>query len=245
MSYKLEVIAFSIESCSLIQQSGAHRIELCDNPGEGGTTPSYGFIKKARELATIELYSMIRPRGGDFLYSADEFEAMKEDIKHCKQLGCDGVVFGLLNADGTVDKARTAALVELAYPLGVTFHRAFDRVRDAFEALDTLIDIGCERVLTSGLMPNIAGGKHLLKQLVTAADEHIIIMPGSGVRHNNLADLAQFTGAVEFHTSARTNVATGMQYINEQMNEALTSVTVDSNEVAACLAELNKLQQLS
>ena len=234
--YKLEVIAFSLESCSLIQKAGAHRIELCDNPGEGGTTPSYGFIKKARELASIELYTMIRPRGGDFLYSADEFNSMKEDIKLCKQLGCDGVVFGLLNADGTVDKERTATLVDLAYPMGVTFHRAFDRVRDAFEALDTLIDIGCERVLTSGLMPNVSGGKQLLKQLVSAADERIIIMPGSGVRHNNLAELAHFTAAVEFHTSARTNVATGMQYINEQMNEALTSVTVDSNEVAAFLS---------
>ena len=113
--------------------------------------------------------------------------------------------------------------------------------RDAFEALETLIDIGCERVLTSGLMPNVNGGKQLLKELVAKADERIIIMPGSGVRHNNLAELAQFTGAVEFHTSARTTVATGMQYINDQMNEALTSVTVDSNEVIACLAELNKL----
>jgi len=243
MLYKLEVIAFSIESCALIQQAGAHRIELCDNPGEGGTTPSYGFIKQARKLTSIDLYTMIRPRGGDFLYNDDEFETMKEDIKLCKQLGCDGVVFGLLNAEGTVDKKRSAQLVELAYPLGVTFHRAFDRVRDAFEALDTLIEIGCERVLTSGLMPNVSGGKHLLKQLVTAADERIIIMPGSGVRHNNLAELAQFTGAVEFHTSARTNVATGMQYINEQMNETFTSVNVDSNEVTACLAELNKLQQ--
>jgi copper homeostasis protein len=242
MNYKLEVIAFSIESCSLIQQAGAHRIELCDNPGEGGTTPSYGFIKKARELASIELYTMIRPRGGDFLYSADEFESMKEDIKHCKQIGCDGVVFGLLNADGTVDKERTSTLVELAYPMGVTFHRAFDRTRDAFEALETVIAVGCERILTSGLMPNVTGGKELLKQLVTAADERIIIMPGSGVRHNMIAELAQFTGAVEFHTSARTNVATGMQYINEQMNENLTSVTVDKNEVVACLDELNKLQ---
>lgn len=242
MSYKLEVIAFSIESCALIQQSGAHRIELCDNPGEGGTTPSYGFIKQARKLASIDLYTMIRPRGGDFLYNDDEFDAMKEDIKLCKQLGCDGVVFGLLNADGTVDKTRTAQLVELAYPLGVTFHRAFDRVRDAHEALETIIEVGCERVLTSGLMPNVSGGKLLLKELVTAADDRIIIMPGSGVRHSNLAELAQFTGAVEFHTSARTNVATGMQYINEQMNESLTSVNVDSNEVIACLAELNKLK---
>jgi copper homeostasis protein len=242
MNYKLEVIAFSIESCALIQQSGAHRIELCDNPGEGGTTPSYGMIKKARELASIELYTMIRPRGGDFLYHADEFDAMKEDIKLCKQLDCDGVVFGLLNADGTVDKKRTAQLVELAYPLGVTFHRAFDRTRDAFEALEVIVEIGCERVLTSGLMPNVSGGKHLLKELVTAADSRIFIMPGSGVRHTNLAELANYTGAVEFHTSARTNIATGMVYSNDQMNETMSSVNVDTVEVAACLAELKKLQ---
>ncbi len=241
MRYKLEVIAFSIDSCAAIQQAGAHRIELCDNPGEGGTTPSYGMIKKARELASIELYTMIRPRGGNFLYSSDEFDAMKEDIKLCKQLGCDGVVFGLLNADGTVDKERMAALVELAYPMGVTFHRAFDRTRDAFEALDTLIAIGCERVLTSGLHPNVTAGKETLKQLVTAADERIIIMPGSGLRHTNLAELAHYTGAVEFHTSARTNLATTMNYINKQMNEDLSSVTVDEAEVAACVQVLNQL----
>jgi copper homeostasis protein len=241
MSYKLEVIAFSLDSCLLIEKAGAHRIELCDNPGEGGTTPSYGFIQKARALTSIDLYPMIRPRGGDFFYSIDEFESMKTDIRLCKEAGCDGVVIGLLNADGTVDRERTAMLVELAYPMSVTFHRAFDRTRDAFEALETLINVGCERVLTSGLMPNVNGGKQLLKQLVATADERIIIMPGSGVRHNVIAELAQFTGAVEFHTSARTTVATGMQYINEQMNEALTSVTDDSNEVIACLAALNKL----
>ena len=241
--FRLEVIAFSLESCLLIEKAGAHRIELCDNPGEGGTTPSYGFIKKARALTSIDLYCMIRPRGGDFLYSIDEFEAMKTDVQLCKEAGCDGVVFGLLNADGTVDRERTSMLVDMAYPMGVTFHRAFDRTRDAFEALETLIDVGCERVLTSGLMPNVNSGKQLLKQLVTTADERIIIMPGSGVRHNNLAELAEFTSAVEFHTSARTNVTTGMQYINEQMNEGLTSVTVDCNEVIACLAALNKLNE--
>ncbi len=241
--FRLEVIAFSLDSCSLIEKAGAHRIELCDNPGEGGTTPSFGFIKKARAITSIDLYPMIRPRGGDFLYSIDEFETMKQDIASCKQLGCDGIVVGLLNADGTVDRERTSILVDIAYPMGVTFHRAFDRTRDAFEALETLIDVGCERVLTSGLMPNVNGGKQLLKQLVATADERITIMPGSGVRHNMIAELAQFTGAVEFHTSARTTVATSMQYVNEQMNEALTSVTVDSNEVIACLAALNKLNE--
>lgn len=243
--FLLEVIAFTLESCLLIEKAGAHRIELCDNPGEGGTTPSYGFIKKARALTTIDLYTMIRPRGGNFLYSIDEFEAMKTDVLLCKEAGCDGVVVGLLNANGSVDRERTSILVDMAYPMGVTFHRAFDRTRNAFEALETLIDVGCERVLTSGLMPNVNAGKQLLKELVANADDRIIVMPGSGVRHNNLAELAQFTGAVEFHTSARINIPSAMEYHNDQMNETLTSVTVDSNEVIACLAELNKLHQHS
>jgi copper homeostasis protein len=129
--------------------------------------------------------------------------------------------------------------------MGVTFHRAFDRVRDAFEALDTLIELGCERVLTSGLHPNVTAGKETLKQLITAADERIIIMPGSGVRHTNLAELVQFTGAVELHTSARTNLASGMNYSNTQMNEDLSSITVDEAEVLACVQVLNQLQQTS
>ena len=129
MIFKLEVIGFNIESCIVAQAAGAHRIELCDNPEEGGTTPSYGFIKAAREKLQIALFPIIRPRGGDFLYSNEEFEIMKTDIKRCNQLGCDGVVIGMLNADGTVDKKRNASLVELAYPLGVTFHRAFDRTK--------------------------------------------------------------------------------------------------------------------
>ena len=241
MNYQLEVIAFSIESCKMIQKAGAYRIELCDNPEEGGTTPSYGMIKKARDLAAIELYTMIRPRGGDFLYSSDEFEAMKEDIKICKQLGCDGVVLGILTADGTVDKQRTAALVELAYPMGVTFHRAFDRVRNPFEELETLVDIGCERVLTSGLMPNVTAGKEVLKELIIAANERIIVMPGSGIRHTNIAEIAHYTGAVEFHTSARTQLATAMHYQNTGMNEALMSYTVDKTEIDLCLQKLKEL----
>ena len=243
MSYQLEVIAFTIESCVIIQRVGAHRIELCDNPGEGGTTPSFGFLKKARELVSIDLYPMIRPRGGDFFYSAHEFDAMKEDIKLCKQLGCEGAVFGLLNEDGTVDQKRTAALVDLAYPMQVTFHRAFDRTRDAFEALETLIEIGCERILTSGLTPNVTAGADMLAQLIKAADDRIIIMPGSGVKSNMIADLAKQTGAVEFHTSARTVAASSMKYQNQLMKEELSSVTADTNEVIACLHELNKLQK--
>ncbi len=241
MTYKLEVIAFTIESCLLIQKAGAHRIELCDNPADGGTTPSYGFLKKARELVSIDLFPMIRPRGGDFLYNDVEFEIMKEDVLICKELGCDGVVIGLLNTDGTIDKKRTAALIELAYPLGVTFHRAFDRTRDAFEALESLVEIGCERVLTSGLTHDVTQGTEMLSQLVSAADNRIIIMPGSGVRSNNIKVLAQQTGAAEFHTSARTSIESKMTYNNIKMNEVMRTVIVDEEEIRKMLFELESI----
>lgn len=241
--YKLEVIAFTIESCLLIEQAGAHRIELCDNPADGGTTPSYGFLKEARERTSLDLYPMIRPRGGDFLYSDEEFHMMKKDVQLCKELGCEGVVIGLLNSDGTIDEKRTAALVEQAYPMGVTFHRAFDRVRDGMEALETLINIGCERILTSGLTPNVTEGISFLTDLVKAADERIIIMPGSGVRSSNIAVLAQQTGATEFHTSARTTIASRMNYLNPAMNEELKSLIVDEEEVKKTIEALKSVSR--
>ena len=200
MNFKLEVIGFNIESCQLAQAAGADRIELCDNPADGGTTPSYGFIKAAREKLHIALFPIIRPRGGDFLYSDDEFKIMKTDVKLCKQLGCDGVVIGMLNADGTVDKKRCSQLIELAYPLGVTFHRAFDRVNDASKALEDIIEIGCERILTSGLKPTAPEGIDIITALIKQADERIIIMPGSGVRSDNIIELAKKSGAIEFHS---------------------------------------------
>ncbi|MGE5108044.1 MAG: copper homeostasis protein CutC [Sphingobacteriales bacterium] len=243
MNFILEVIGFNIESCIAAQTSGAHRIELCDNPGEGGTTPSCGFIKAAREKLQIDLFPMIRPRGGDFLFTDGEFEIMCEDVKICKSMMCDGIVIGMLNADGTIDKKRCARLIELAYPMGVTFHRAFDRTRDAFESLETLIDIGCERVLTSGLKPNVNEGMHLLKALVEKADERIIIMPGAGVRSSNIKELAVTTGAREFHSSARIQTDSRMNYLNEEMNEKLTAIDVDKEEVKKLLDTLNALSQ--
>ncbi len=231
MNFKLEVIGFTIEGCILAQSAGAHRIELCDNPGDGGTTPSHGFIKAAREKLQIGLFPIIRPRGGDFFYTEEEFEIMKTDINLCKQLGCDGVVIGLLKADGTIDKKRNAALVELAYPLGVTFHRAFDRTADAFKAMEDIIEIGCERILTSGQKPNALDGADMIGQLIKQAGERIIIMPGSGVRSDNIMELAKKTGATEFHTSARINTESGMLYSNAAMHENLRSVSVDADEV--------------
>ncbi len=236
MKFLLEVIGFNIESCILAQAAGATRIELCDNPVEGGTTPSYGFIKAAREKLQISLYPIIRPRGGDFFYSDDEFEIMRSDVKICKELGCDGVVIGMLNADGTVDKERCRQLITLAYPLGVTFHRAFDRVNDASQALEDVIEIGCERILTSGLHPTAVEGAGTIAALIKQADERIIIMPGSGVRADNIIELAKKTCAVEFHTSARINIKSKMNFTNEAMKESLQSVTVDEEEIKEMIA---------
>lgn len=241
MTYKLEVIGFTIEGCILAQSAGAHRIELCDNPGDGGTTPSHGFIKAAREKLKIDLFPIIRPRGGDFFYSDNEYEIMKTDVKLCKQLGCDGVVIGILNADGTIDKKRNATLVELAYPLGVTFHRAFDRTADAFKAMEDIIDIGCERILTSGQRPNAMDGADMIGQLIKQAGERIVIMPGSGVRSDNIMELAKKTGATEFHTSARINTESGMLYSNAAMHENLRSVSVDADEVKKIITHLKAL----
>ncbi|MBK7735263.1 MAG: copper homeostasis protein CutC [Chitinophagaceae bacterium] len=236
----LEIIAFNIQSCATIQNAGAQRIELCGNPTEGGTTPSYGFIKAAREVTGIQLFPIIRPRGGDFLYSNEEFEIMKSEIKLCKEFGCDGVVIGLLNADGTIDKKRTAALVSLAYPLEVTFHRAFDRVKDMYIALEDVIEAGCGRILTSGLFPTAEQGMGNLQKLVEAANNRIVIMPGSGVRSDNINIIAQKTGASEFHSSARILSASLMQHYNKNMNETLEYNTVDEDEVKNWLRQLSK-----
>ena len=243
LGFTLEVIAFNIESCIAIQNCGAHRIELCDNPADGGTTPSYGFIKAAREKTSIALYSIIRPRGGDFFYSDDEFEIMKTDVKLCKKIGCDAVVIGLLNQDGTVDKKRCRQLVDLAYPLEVTFHRAFDRVVDAFQALEDVIDVGCGRILTSGLQPNAVDGIDTIAALIKQADDRIIIMPGSGVRSSNIIEIAEKTGAVEFHTSARMMVESKMNFNSPAMKENLKSVSVNEAEIKLTLQALQTLSK--
>ncbi|MEI7734606.1 MAG: copper homeostasis protein CutC [Ferruginibacter sp.] len=231
--FTLEIIAFNIESCRLAQAAGAHRIELCDNPGDGGTTPSYGFIKQARAVLKIQLYCMIRPRGGDFFYNDDEFEIMKTDVLTAKQLGCDGVVIGLLNKDGSVDTTRSKKLVELAYPMGATFQRAFDRVIDPFKALEDVIETGCERILTSGLVPSCYDGAPLIAQLNNQAAGRISIMAGSGLRSSNVLDIAKITGISEFHTSARIFTTTLMEFIPKKMEEDLSSVMVDAAEVTS------------
>ena len=202
MSFQLEICCYDLPSALIAQEAGAHRIELCASPGEGGVTPSLGMIQTARELLHIPLYPIIRPRGGDFVFSEEEFRAMQKDVVLCRHLGCDGVVIGLLHADGKPDRKRCARLIELAYPLGVSFHRAFDRTSDPHAALEELIDMGCERVLSSGLQSTAMEGAELLHELIRQAQDRIVIMPGSGVRVSNIAELAQRTGATEFHSSA-------------------------------------------
>ncbi len=240
MSVELEVISFDLLSCRDAQENRANRIELCANPQEGGTTPSVGMISAARKITSIQLFPIIRPRGGDFLYSDDEFYAMQEDIKACLEIGCDGVVIGMLNTDGTVDMDRCAVLKKMAGHMQVTFHRAFDRVQDPFAALEQVIELGCHRILTSGLKPTATEGADLLKQLVLQANDRIRIMPGSGIRSDNIGVLAARTGAKTFHSSARCNLPSAMQYFNAGMNEQLEQVSLDGNEVKSIRTNLDQ-----
>ncbi|MFT3738357.1 MAG: copper homeostasis protein CutC [Breznakibacter sp.] len=201
---KLEICAFSVDAALKAQAAGADRIELCTNPAEGGTTPSYGTMQKACELLHIPVFPIIRPRGGDFYYSAEEFDMMAEDIVSAKHLGCKGVALGILNKDETIDTERTSFLVKLAHPMQVTFIRAFDLVPDPMAALRDLIEIGCKRVLTSGQALKAENAVALLKELTLAARHRIIVMPGSGITPDNLETLIKETGAPEYHSSART-----------------------------------------
>jgi copper homeostasis protein len=213
----LEICAGSVTSCLAAQEGGAGRVEFCDNLLEGGTTPSYGAIASARDKLSIRLNVIIRPRGGDFLYSDIEFDVMERDILACKKLGVDGVVIGLLTADGDIDVPRTRRLVEMATPMPVTFHRAFDVARDPFRALEDIIAAGCTHLLTSGQEANALDGAGLISKLREAAGERLVIMPGAGVRLNNIAQLIAETGCVEYHTSGRAPFPSGMRYRNERV----------------------------
>jgi len=223
----LEVCAFSLESCRIAQQSGAHRVELCGGYPEGGTTPSHGLIQLARQALTVDLYVMIRPRGGDFLYSDDELAVMKQDILTAKALKADGLVFGLLRADGLVDEDRTRELVELAHPLPVTFHRAFDMSRDPLEALEAVIRTGARRILTSGQQPSVDQALPLLTELVTRAAGRIDIMAGAGVNRHNAARIAA-SGVDALHLTGKMLQESPMAY--RQPTVSMASVALDEYE---------------
>ena len=210
--YLLEVAANSVASALAAQAGGAGRVELCAALELGGLTPSHAVIAMVRERLRIPLYVLIRPRAGDFLYNDLECEAMQRDIETCAALGCDGVVLGALDSDGDVDMARCRALIATAGSMGTTFHRAFDLARDPRRALEDVIALGCERLLTSGGQPGAMGGAALIRELVAQAAGRLAIMPGAGVTAGNLAALAAATGAREFHASAKRQLASGMRH---------------------------------
>jgi copper homeostasis protein len=227
----LEICVFNIATAIAAEKAGADRLELCENYANGGTTPSYGYLKTIREKISIPVFPMIRPRGGDYFHSDDEFNIIKKDVLLCKELGFEGVVFGLLKKDGSIDTDKTKCLVESAYPLEVTFHRAFDRCNDPLQSLEAIIDCGCNRILTSGQVPNVLDGKELIKQLIQQADERIIIMPGSGLRSSNVIELKNYTGAIEFHTSARKMIPSSTTFINEKIKEDFSIDFINEEEI--------------
>ncbi|MEK6783761.1 MAG: copper homeostasis protein CutC [Bacteroidota bacterium] len=209
-----EIVVYNIESALKAQEGGADRIELCDNPGEGGTTPSFGTIEAVRQNVNLDVYVMIRPRGGDFHYTNYEFHSMKRDISQCQKISVDGVVFGILNPDGTLDKKRCKELIDKARPLKVTCHRAFDMTRDPFEALEDCIEVGFDRILTAGLQAQSLKGADLIGQLTERARGRIAIMPGSGVNENTVQEILAKSRATEIHFSAASFRESGMTYRN-------------------------------
>lgn len=213
----IEVCVNSTESAIASQAGGADRVELCENLFEGGTTPSAGSIAVARERLDIKLHVMIRPRGGDFLYSELELAIMHRDIATAKALGADGVVFGLLTPDGDIDVPLTRQLVEVSRPMSVTFHRAFDVARDPFAALDALLDTGVDRLLTSGQEESVAIGAELIAELIMRAGDRLIVMPGAGFNERNVARIVAQTGAREIHVTGFADVASGMHYRNDRI----------------------------
>ena len=243
---KIEICANSVESAVKAQEGGAYRVELCAGIPEGGTTPSFGDIRMARQLLQkTKLHVIIRPRGGDFLYSKLELDIMLHDIKVARQLGADGVVFGCLTAEGNVDVQAMKMLMNAVGDMSVTFHRAFDMFKNPQEALEQIIALGCNRILTSGQEPNAVKGIPLLKELVKQADGRIIIMPGCGVNPSNILQIAEETGASEFHFSGRSTYESGMIYRNPKVSMGGT-VKIEEYEkdvtnpdiVKAALAEL-------
>jgi copper homeostasis protein len=243
MKYQLEVCAFNIQSCVIVERVGASRVELCDNPLEGGTTPSYGSLKKVRETISISLYPIIRPRSMNYYFDEEEWAIVKADILMCKELGCDGISVGAQRVDGQIDINRMDEIVNLAYPMKVTCNRAFDAVPDPFEALEVLVRVGCERILTSGLASTAPEGASILAQLVSQASNRIIIMPGAGVRSSNLQTLIDSTGASEFHSSARTSISNPMTFTNPRVTDAGNLYIADEDELRKMISILESIGQ--
>jgi copper homeostasis protein len=214
LNYLIEIATTDFASAEAAVNGGADRIELCTALSEGGLTPSFGLIKKCREKFNVPLFPIIRPRAGDFLYTDDEYRVIKNEIALCKELGCDGIVIGFLKEDGSIDKKRVRKTVERAYPMEVTFHRAFDRCIDPVKAMEDIIEAGCQRILTSGQQVTAMEGVELIKELIRIADNRIIIMPGSGIKTGNIKAIAEATGAEEFHAALCSSIKSKMEFMH-------------------------------
>lgn len=220
--YLLEICACNVQSCIIAERAGAGRIELCDNAADGGTTPSYGTVKQVKDKVNIPVYPIIRPRGGDFVYDTDEIAIMRHDIQMCRELGCEGISTGVQQRDGKIDALLMQQIIEWAYPMKVTCHRVFDTTPDAFEAMEALIQCGCERILTSGQKPTALEGAVLIHKLVQQAGSRIIIMPGGGVRPHTLQQLIPATNAREYHSAARVPA---IQTVNMELDMGTFFIT--------------------
>lgn len=231
----LEVCANSAISAIAAQDGGAMRVELCDNLHRGGTTPSHGHITVARKALHIKLYILIRPRSGDFLYTDTEFEVMLSDVRHAIERGCDGIVTGILNRDGTIDVERNSQLINMArqHGLAATFHRAFDFCVNQEQALEEIIEMGFERILTSGGKSTAMEGASIIRHLIKQANSRIQIMPGGGINEHNVADLVRFTGVKEIHSSVRSITKSSMIYKNDHImmsGDYFDEYTIDTTD---------------
>ncbi len=244
---KLEICCFSVESALKAETFGADRVELCDNYQEGGTTPSYGAIQLAVNTLKIPANIIVRPRGGDFLYTSIEYDIIREDVLNIKESGANGVVIGFLKPNGDIDLNRTKEIVRLAHPLEVTFHRAFDMCRDPLTALEQLKETGITRILTSGAQNSVMEGMELLTELVDKADEEISVMPGCGVNEETLEELLAKVKAREYHSASQKFEDSKMEYTNPNVSmggggdvDEYLNVSVDGNKIKAMVQILRK-----
>lgn len=242
----LEICCYSVQSLINAASGGANRVELCADYLIGGITPSIGKIERAVKQHLVDVYVMIRPRGGDFLYSHEAYNIMERDIAACENLGVKGVVIGMLNKDGSVDTERLKKLVELAFPMDVTFHRAIDMSSDMFKAIDDIYDCGVKRILTSGGYPTAIEGIDVIKNMTTYANGRVSIMAGSGVNAHNLKQLYD-AGVREFHSSASLLIPSEMEYRNPKLNMGTAAIDeftlqyVDVDKVAAMRKVIDNL----
>ncbi len=245
----LEICVDSIASARAAQSGGAERVELCSDLLEGGITPSSGLIGSVRDALVIPMFVMIRPRAGDFFYSQDELEIMKRDITAAKSYGADGVVLGLLLQNGEVDVEQTRALVELARPLEVTFHRAIDRTPDLSKSVENVIATGADRILTSGGSQTAAQGMDRISEMIARANDRIGVMVCGGIRKENVGKIARKTGASEFHAALRKKTKSPMKYQNPSLSlgeagiDEFGQYTVNAEDVRSLRDALIEMQK--